>query len=282
MAQEKKGSQTPIYVHCSKGVCFLTINQPKTRNALSPDVVLEMQRVIDEAAQDYELRALVLRGAQGFFSAGGNIGNFKARLAHANEEVARKNRSFGYFLERLIHFPAPVISVVEGAAIGGGMGLACASDIVLSTASARFALTETTLGIIPAQIFPFVSQRLGVGVARRLGMNGQRLNGVEALQLGLVDHVVRETHINSDIASYLTMLLRCAPHANKELKQLSLQMKNCDLSTFLDMAAQRFAVCMQVEGKDGISAFREKKSPKWAVTLCAQEVQAALPKEESL
>lgn len=282
MNKKIKMSQTPIHLHCVKGVYFLTINQPKTRNALSPDVVIEMQRVIDDAANDHDLRALVLRGAQGFFSAGGNIGNFKERLAQSIDEMAAKNRSFGHFLEKLAQFPAPVISVVEGAAIGGGMGLACVSDIVMSTANARFALTETTLGIIPAQIFPFVSQRLGVGVARRLGINGQRLNGTEALQLGLVDHVVSEEHINAEVATHLTMLLRCAPRANKELKNLSFYTESDNLSAFLDRAAQRFAICMHDEGKEGVSAFRDKKSPAWAVTISAKEVQDALPEEELL
>ena len=122
-------------------------------------------------AADRVDNAVVLRGAGGFFCAGGNVGSFQSRLdAAATDEdpVAARNREFGRFMQRLAALPVPVIAVVEGAAMGGGMGLACAADLVLATQDAKFALSETALGIIPAQIAPFVVARLGRRAALRL------------------------------------------------------------------------------------------------------------------
>lgn len=273
----------PVYVHTHHGIWFISLNSPSTRNALGPDVVDALQQAMTEATQDPQLRALVLRGGGGFFSAGGNIGNFKSRLQNDGtaDSVQQKNRLFGRFLEQLTQFPAPVVSVVEGAAIGGGMGLACASDVVISTTQARFALTETTLGIVPAQILPFVVRRLGLVAAKRLGLSGQRITGTEAQAIGLVDVAVDAADLNEQVATMLSAILRCGPLANKELKALCEEVEQMSLADFLDHAAARFAVCMHQEGAEGIAAFKEKRAPSWAQPISAAEVAAALPLGEN-
>jgi isohexenylglutaconyl-CoA hydratase len=265
------------------GVLWVTLNQPATRNALSPAMVAELSQVIAHAAQDPSVRALVLRGSAGFFCAGGNVGNFQSRLqadAHGGEDpVVNSNRAFGHVLQALTALPMPVMAVVEGAAMGGGMGLACCADIVLATEDARFALSETGLGLIPAQIAPFVQARVGRRVALRLGLSGERVSGTLAQSLGLVDALAADSAALDTLqAQWLSRILACGPQANRSLKALLSRDVTGDasldpgLGAWLDDAAQRFAQCMRSEGAEGIAAFRERRVPTWASTLQAADV----------
>jgi isohexenylglutaconyl-CoA hydratase len=271
-------------------VLFATLNRPETRNALAPEVVAELVRVIDLAESDADVRALVLRGSQGFFCAGGNVGNFKSRLeadaTPGDDPVAARNRDFGRFMQRLAALPVPVLAAVEGAAMGGGLGLACAADIVLATRDARFALSETSLGIIPAQIAPFVVARLGQRVARRLGLSGERVNGEVAVQLGLVDELAADgPALDALLALWLTRIGACGPHANRALKPLLQRCGVEDNDTVLDAAARQFAACMRDEGEEGIAAFRGKRPAAWRRDFSADDVReqtspaTALPRE---
>ena len=137
------------------GFLFLTLDDAPTRNALGPQMVDELRAAVESASADETLRALVLRGAGGFFCAGGSIGSFQQSQQSVaadggSDPIAANNRRFGDFMIRLSRLPKAVVAVVEGAAMGGGLGLACAADIVLAHADARFGLSETTLGLVPA------------------------------------------------------------------------------------------------------------------------------------
>jgi isohexenylglutaconyl-CoA hydratase len=242
-------------------------------------MVAELAHVFIQAAQNDAVRALVLRGSAGFFCAGGNVGNFQSRLqASANEgedPVVSRNRAFGHLLQALTALPMPVLAVVEGAAMGGGMGLACCADIVLATDDARFALSETGLGLIPAQIAPFVQARVGRRVALRLGLSGERVSGTLAQQLGLVDALAADsTALDALQAQWLNRILACGPQANRSLKALLSRDVAGDPSqgAWLDDAALRFAQCMRGEGAEGIAAFRERRAPSWSATLQAADV----------
>lgn len=261
-------------------VLFATLHQPKTRNALSPEVVAELGQAIGLAESDATVRALVLRGSQGFFCAGGNVGNFQSRLddgaAGGEDPVAARNREFGRFMQRLAALPVPVIAAVEGAAMGGGMGLACGADIVLATRDARFALSETSLGIIPAQIAPFVVSRVGHRVARRLGLSGERLHGDSALQFGLVDELATDgAALDELLARWLSRIGTCGPLANRVLKPLLQRCGRESDESLLDDAARQFASCMRSEGAEGIAAFREKRAATWRREFSAAEIREA-------
>ncbi|WP_089962081.1 enoyl-CoA hydratase/isomerase family protein [Limnohabitans sp. 2KL-3] len=272
-----------LLVHREHGMVWVTLHHPATRNALSPDMVAELSQTIAQAAQDSTVRAFVLRGSAGFFCAGGNVGNFQSRLQASAQDgedpVVSRNRAFGHVLQALTALPMPVLAVVEGAAMGGGMGLACCADIVLATNDARFALSETGLGLIPAQIAPFVQARVGRRVALRLGLSGERVNGTLAQQLGLVDALAADsTALDALQAQWLNRILACGPQANRSLKALLSRdvaggaSVDHGLSAWLDDAALRFAQCMRSEGAEGIAAFRERRAPAWAQTLHAADV----------
>ena len=273
-----------LLVQHAHDIFWVTLHRPETRNALSPEMVAELAHVFIQAAQNDAVRALVLRGSAGFFCAGGNVGNFQSRLqadAQGGEDpVVNSNRAFGHVLQALTALPMPVMAVVEGAAMGGGMGLACCADIVLATEDARFALSETGLGLIPAQIAPFVQARVGRRVALRLGLSGERVSGMLAQSLGLVDALAADSEaLDALQAQWLSRILACGPQANRSLKALLSgdaaagdARSGSALGHWLDDAAQRFAQCLRNEGAEGIAAFRERRAPAWAVTLQAADV----------
>ncbi|NYT62490.1 enoyl-CoA hydratase/isomerase family protein [Alcaligenaceae bacterium] len=260
-------------------VLFVTLNQPATRNALGTEMLDELSRVLAIAEQDTAIRALALRGAGSVFCAGGNIGGFQKILLTENNDVdpiALRNRQFGYFMDRLTSLPVPVLAMVEGAAMGGGMGLACAADFVLATEKARFALSETSLGIIAAQITPFVVTRLGAATTRRLGLSGERISGDLALRLGMLDDIAKDSEqLNALEAEWLTRICRCAPKANRAFKPLVNRSTTEPFAPLLDEAATLFAKCLRDEGGEGTQAFREKRDASWCVQFDAASIQAA-------
>jgi isohexenylglutaconyl-CoA hydratase len=251
------------------GFLFLTLDDAATRNALGPEMVQELVAAVAAAAADASLRALVLRGANGFFCAGGSMGSFQQwqkseEKQGAPDPIAAQNRSFGYFLTALARLPQVVVAVVEGAAMGGGFGLACAADIVLARKDAKFALTETTLGLAPAQIAPFVVARIGQARARRLALSGERIDGTEAERIGLADFVAEDaTALEARLLAVLQGVARCAPGANAATKALLQECAEGELELVLDRAAQAFARQIRGEGAEGVAAFRDKRDAAW-------------------
>ena len=258
-------------------VLFVTLNRPATRHALAADMVQGLEAIALAAQSDSTLRAIVLRGSNHFFCAGGDVGNFQSRLedtATDHDPVALRNRKFGQFMELLGTIPVPVVAMVEGAAMGGGMGLACLSDIVLATQSAKFVLSETSLGIVPAQIMPFVVERIGVPASRRMGLTAERVSGELALQLGLADELAVDSDaLERVLARWLTQICKCAPHANRIMKKMAVLAVTEPRGTFLDQAAHTFAATMRDEGMTGIASFRARESAPWCVSFTEQDIR---------
>jgi isohexenylglutaconyl-CoA hydratase len=156
--------------------------------------------------------------------------------------------------------------VLEGAVLGGGFGLACVSDVAIATSGAKFGLPETTLGILPAQIAPFVVHRIGLTQARRLALTAARFDGAEALRLGLVHYCEQdEAALQQRLDETLEQIRQCAPQANAQTKALLLASEREALGPLLDHAAEQFAAAVTgAEGVEGTMAFVQKRKPKWA------------------
>jgi len=265
------------------GVLRVTLNRPERRNALSPEMVDELVALFTSLAKERSLRAVVLRGAGGNFCAGADLkgmqsarsggaggggasGGGSAGGQDAKQAVARGNRRFGDLMSAVNDVPVPVVAVVEGAVMGGGFGLVCVSDVALCLRDARFGLPETGLGLIPAQIAPFVVQRVGLTQARRLMLTGARLDGAEAARLGLVHEVYDDAAaLEAGLAATLAQIRRCGPLANSATKRLVLSVQGRELSVVLDEAAQVFAqASVGDEAAEGTLAFVQKRLPKWA------------------
>jgi len=256
-------------------VLHVTLNRPEARNALDPAMVAELLAVTAAVRNDRSLRTLVLRGAGGTFCAGGDIRGFREDMQAsvprpgAPDPVVKQNRDFGDLLIALNELPQALVMVVEGAAFGGGMGLVCVSDIALAAADTRFALSETGLGLPPAQIAPFVVQRIGLTQARRLMLSGARFDGRLAGALGLVHEVAADpAALEALLAQVLDQIGRCAPGANAATKDILFSSLRQPLPEVLDRAAMHFAASMRgEEGREGVAAFLEKRPAAWVEKL---------------
>ncbi|ETN92211.1 Carnitinyl-CoA dehydratase [Gammaproteobacteria bacterium MOLA455] len=248
-------------------VLKIWLNRPESKNALSQEMTGELHLVLDAIRDDRSIRTIVLRGKGGVFCAGGDIKGFKSDLqAVSAEQVAKSNRSFGDLMIKMNEQPQVVIMLVEGAAIGGGLGLACVADVTLVTADARFRLSETSLGIPPAQIAPFVIERVGLTQARRLMLTGARFNGEEAVSLGVGHQIATDSaDLEAQCDEILGHISACAPGANAVTKGILFESLRRPRAEALDFASQGFAQCMlSPEGLEGIAAFVEKRKPSWA------------------
>jgi isohexenylglutaconyl-CoA hydratase len=248
------------------------LNRPEARNAINRDMVRDLTALAELIAQDRAVSAIVMRGAAGTFCAGGDIRGFMTMFKSdppkpgERDSVALGNREFGTFMTRFEALPQTIVMVVEGAAFGGGLGLLCAGDVVLATADAKFALSETGLGIPPAQIAPFVAARIGVARTRRLALTGCRFDGREAERIGLVDQACSDAAaLEAALAQVLADIARCAPGANAAIKHLLLASRTLPRDQLLDESADAFAACLRgPEGQEGVTAFLEKRKPNWA------------------
>ncbi|AKA23422.1 enoyl-CoA hydratase/isomerase family protein [Pseudomonas chlororaphis] len=248
------------------GVLHITLDRPDSRNAMSLQMVAELRAVLAAVRDDRGVRALVLSGAGGHFCAGGDLKDMAAARARGASAYRDLNRAFGSLLEEAQHIPQVLIAVLQGAVLGGGFGLACVSDIAIAERQAQFGLPETSLGLLPAQIAPFVVKRIGLTQARRLALTAARFDGIEAERLGLV-HFVEDgpQALAERLDDVLAHVLCCAPEANAATKALLLASAEEPLASLLDRAAEQFGAAVTgAEGIEGTMAFVQKRKPAWA------------------
>ena len=251
-----------------RGVWTITLNRPQSRNAMSLQMVRELRTVLTEAQASAEARVLVLRGAGGHFCAGGDIRDMaaaRAREAESPGALAAVNAAFGELCVAFASTGLAVVAVVEGTVMGGGFGLACVADVVLAAPSATFRLPETSLGVVPAQIAPFLVERLGYAEARRMAVTGATLDGRAALALRLVHEVHEPPQLDAALSRILSDILRCAPGALAATKALLAKARFEPPASLVAHAAGVFArAALGPEGSEGTTAFIQKRPPAWA------------------
>jgi len=254
------------------GILHVTLDRPETKNALNRAMVADLTAAVDYLAAHHDVRAAVVRGANGTFCAGGDVNGFKEMFSTPlpksgeRDRVALHNRRFGAIMARFEELPQTIVMVVEGAAYGGGLGLMCGGDVVLAAADAKFSISETTLGVPPAQIAPFVAQRIGVARTRHLSLTAHRFDGREAERIGLVDQACEgTTALDAALAQVLAGIARCSPNANAVTKRLLLASRTLSREDLLEQSADAFAFCLRgPEGHEGVTAFLEKRKARWA------------------
>ena len=259
---------TKLNTDVEDGWLTIWLNSPKNKNAISDVMIADLLSVMDAVREDRTIRGITLRGKNGLFCSGGDLKSFNAMQAPgvSHAEVAKMNRGIGDVFIALNEMPQVVICLVEGAAIAGGLGMMCCGDVILATEEAKFSLTETMLGIPPAQIAPYVVARVGLPTARRIMLTGARFTGVEALGYGLVDEIAEDlAGVEAIEAKIKRGVLKCGPGAIAATKHIILSSREKSRLEMMDHAADIFAACMlSDEGKEGISSFVEKRKPYWS------------------
>lgn len=263
-----------VRVELTRATLQITFNRPEARNAMSLQMVGELRQVLAAAeataGQSDAVRVVVLRGAGGHFCAGADLKDMAgARMramqaADGADPIAHINAEFGELCVAFARTPLAVVAVLEGTVMGGGFGLACVADVAIASETANFRLPETGLGVVPAQIAPFLVERLGYSQAKRLAVTGGCLDANAALAIGLVHTVAATADLDQALEAVVTDILACAPGALAATKALIAQARWQDPSTMVQAAAAIFSRAAQgPEGIEGMTAFMQRRKPNW-------------------
>ena len=247
------------------GVAQVTMARPAVFNAFDEAMIGELDAAVAQLSDDAGVRVIVLAGEGKHFSAGADL-QWMQRASRASREWNLDDaRRFAAMLARIEACPKPTVARVQGAALGGGVGLACACDIAIAADNASFALSEARFGILPAVIGPYVINAVGKRQARRLALTAARIGAVEALAIGLVQAVAALDTLDAAVDAVVADLLAGGPQAQREIKQLFAQLDIGPVTPERrELTAQTISrVRGSDEAREGFAAFLGKRSAAW-------------------
>jgi methylglutaconyl-CoA hydratase len=258
------GSMPSILVSRDGLILRLTLNRPDVRNAFDEEVVRSLTAHATEAADDRSIRAVVLAGEGKAFCAGADLAWMSKAIAYSHAENLADAEDLARMIERLDTLPMPLIGRVQGAVLGGGVGLTAVCDIVIAAEDAVFGLSEVRLGILPAVVSPYVVRKIGISAARELFVTGARFGAVRAREIGLVHEIVSEDELDEAVARRVREILTAGPRAVAAAKALIRQVAGANPSDVIGLTTNSIAAQrISPEGQEGMRAFLEKRKPKW-------------------
>ena len=249
-------------------VLRLTLNRPDVRNAFNEHVIAELTEWATHAAAEAVAarpRVVVLAGAGKMFCAGADVMWMAKTVSYTEDENVRDATAMSRMFAALDTLPMPMIGRIQGAALGGGAGLAAVCDIVVAADDALFGFTETRLGILPAVISPFALAKIGRSAARELFLTGARFSAERAREIGLVHRVVPTADLDTAVQEYVDQLLSAGPEAVSAAKALIPQIWPLGSGDAQPLTARAIASRrVSAEGQEGLRAFLEKRKPAWS------------------
>jgi isohexenylglutaconyl-CoA hydratase len=253
-----------LILEYTDGWLDIWFNRIENRNAITGGLIDDLFSVFSSVHNNREVRGITLRGKGGIFCAGADLKGIKkiSEAGSISKDLALEmSVTFGKLFKVINQAPQIIVAVTEGSTLAGGFGIACASDLIVTMPDTKFALTETRLGLTPAQISPYVINRLGYALARKMMLLGANINGEEAMAIGIADYLACDADKLEEIISDIkSKVFKCAPNAIAMTKQI------LTINEYIDpeKAADLFSDCIvSDEGKDGFNSFFEKRKPYW-------------------
>jgi methylglutaconyl-CoA hydratase len=248
----------------ARGVATLTLSRPEKHNALSGLLIAALSDAAGQLGRDPAVRAVVLTGAGGSFCAGGDLAWMRAQVEADRTTRIAEARRLAAMLAALNDVPKPLIGRINGAAFGGGVGLISVCDVVVAAEEARFGLTETRLGLIPATISPYLVARIGEGRARSVSLSGKRFDAEEAAALGLVHRIVPQESLDAAVEAEAAACLAAGPGAVAASKALVRSLgPRIDADVVEDTVRRLADTWETAEAQEGIAAFFERRPAAW-------------------
>lgn len=248
-----------------RGVATLTLARAEKHNALSAEMIAELRGAADELAADAGVRVVILAAEGKSFCAGGDLRWMEAQMGGDAADRADAARALAGMLQALNALPKPLIGRIHGNAFGGGVGLACVCDVAIGAEGARFGLTETRLGLIPATIGPHVIARIGAASARRVFFSPRLFGAEEAVGLGVLARAVPadalDAAVEREVAPYLTAAPGAVAEAKALARRLGPKVDEAVIEASIEALIRRWE---SDEAEEGIAAFFEKRDPPWA------------------
>ncbi len=250
----------------ARGVATVTLNRPEKHNALNGTLITELSDVAGKLATDDTVRIVILTGNGKSFCAGGDFNWFASNIEKSRAERVDQSATLAQLLRRLDTLPKPLIGRINGPAYGGGVGMISVCDYTIGADGSRFGLTEVKLGLLPANISPYVVARIGKVHSRETMLSGALFDSARAERIGLLTEVVAADGLDDAIEYVVHNHLQAAPGAVADTKALIAYVAAHDLETNMIYTADRLADAWETEeGVDGINSFLNKSIPSWRV-----------------
>jgi methylglutaconyl-CoA hydratase len=257
---------TSLAIERQGPVGLVTLNRPERHNAFDDVLIAELTEALRSMEAEDGIRVVVLSGAGKSFSAGADLHWMKRMAAFSQEENQRDAMGLGALMRTLAHLRKPTVARVHGAAYGGGVGLVACCDIAVGTQAATFSLSEAKLGLIPAIISPYVVAAIGERASRRYFLTAERFDAAEAWRLGLIHEMgMSDADMDEKIGAIIDSILGCGPVAQREAKELirAVAQRPVTSEVIQDTAERIARVRASPEGREGVSAFLEKRRAAW-------------------
>lgn len=252
-----------IVVAESGFVRTITLHRPERRNAMTPEMQMELISALESAASS-SCRVLVLAGAGQAFCSGLDLSALQAVQGKSAAEHRTDAERIARLLLSLYELPIPTIAAVDGAAIAGGAGLAIICDFTLATPAAKFGFTEVRIGFVPALVSAFLALQIGDKKSRDLLLTGRLFNAEEAYRLGLVNEIVAPEKLIERVHTLAEVLIANSPQSLAATKLLLAQQNKAWLDAAIARALEANAVSRETEDfREGITAFLEKRKAVW-------------------
>ncbi|HSR64042.1 MAG TPA: enoyl-CoA hydratase-related protein [Xanthomonadaceae bacterium] len=256
----------PLLVQVEAGIARLRLNRPALHNAFDAALIAMLTDALARVGADPGVRAVVLEGEGASFSAGADL-NWMRGMASASEADNRDDAlALARLMRALDELPRPTIARVHGAAFGGGVGLVACCDIAIGAPEAKFGLTESRLGLLPAVISPYVISAIGARQARRWFATAEIFDAREAHRIGLLHEVVEAEALDRAVQRQLDLLRKAGPRAAAAAKALVRRVAAGGGGAAVDAANADLIAALRVsaEGQEGLSAFLDKRRPAWS------------------
>lgn len=252
--------------HESNGVLRLTMNRPDVHNAFDDQQILRLTAALEAASGDPDVRVVIIGSAGNSFSAGGDVSYMRRMGNNTREQNLADARQVAGLMRTLNFLPQPTIARVQGAAMGGGVGLVSCCDYAVGTPRVKMALSEVRLGLAPATIAPYVVNVVGEKAARQLFQSGLPINAEEALRLGLLYQLVEESQLDRAVDDLAATLAGNAPGAMRAAKRLARAVASQTIDEAMIEATVSLLADLREspEGREGLGAFLEKRRPDWS------------------
>lgn len=256
---------TTLEIELNGPVATLWMNRPDLHNAFDETVIAELTAACIALDEDKDVRVVILAGRGKSFSAGADLNWMKRAANNGIDDNLNDARALAHMLRTLAEMKKPTIARVQGAALGGGMGLAAACDIAVASTKAVFATSEVKFGIIPSAISPYVLRAIGARQATRYFQSAERIDAARAREIGLVHETVEPDALDAKVQEIVGSLLQGGPHAQAAAKDLIRAVSGQPVNeTLVEETAHRIAHLRATpEAREGIGAFLDKRQPNW-------------------
>ncbi len=251
-----------------QGIATLTLNRPAIHNAFDDELVSLLSEQLIALDANPTVRAVIVSGRGRSFSAGADLNWMQSMVNASRDENIQDSLRLATLMRTLNYLSKPTIARINGAAFGGGVGLAACCDIAIAADTAQFGLTEVRLGLAPAVISPYVFRKIGEQAARRYFVTGEVFSAEKAVRLGLIHETVPAERLDEAVQRQVALILQAGPEAVRYCKQLTFAVAGHDATQQQQLDQQTAAMIAELrisgEGQEGLRSFLDKRAPQWA------------------